>query len=396
MKVVIAPDSFKSSLNSQAATECIVKGIKRVDAAIQTAAIPIADGGEGTVKNLVAALSGRIFEARVRGPLGEDVPGFYGILNDGETAVLEIAAASGIELYKNSIPDPFRASTYGTGQLIREILSKGCRRLIIGLGGSATNDGGAGIAQALGARFFDAFEHELPLGGKALLDLKRIDISGMPPALHGIEVIAACDVTNPLCGPNGASAIYGRQKGATPGMIAVLDRALENYASVIKKDLDLDVAEIPGAGAAGGTGAGLVAFCQASLKPGIDIICDLVDFERQIRDADLIITGEGKIDGQTCQGKAVYGLAKRAKKYNVPIIVLTGSVDTASIENFYAMGITAIFNINPTLTHLSEAISRTSENIEFTVSQLTRLITRFDHSQGKKNTGEKRGVADGC
>lgn len=385
MKIVIAPDSFKSSLSSTEVIENIAKGIKKADPSIQISTVPLADGGEGTVKALVNALSGTIFKSRVRGPLGEDVTGFYGILADGETAVLEIASASGIELYRNSTPDPFNASTYGTGQLINEILRKQCKRLIIGLGGSATNDGGSGIAQALGARLLDSSNKEIPPGGKALLDLEKIDISELNPALQDVEVLAACDVTNCLFGSDGASAIYGPQKGATPQMIEVLDKALQNYSSVIKKDLNLDVSSVPGAGAAGGAGAGLIAFCNASIKPGIDIICDLVDFEHQIQDADLIITGEGRIDSQTCKGKAVHGIARRAQKHNIPLIALGGSIDTAPIEKFHEIGITAIFNINPTVTSLPDALVNAPGNIEFTVSQLISLIKHCNNSYLKNN-----------
>lgn len=374
MKIVVAPDSFKSSLSSSQVIASIERGIKRIDPSIQIKSIPLADGGEVTVKSLVQATSGNSFVADVKGPLGEDVSAVYGILGDGETAVLEIASASGIELYKNSTPDPYRASTYGTGQLIKEIIRKKCKTLIIGLGGSATNDGGVGIASALGVKFFNSSNEELPPGGMALLELDRIDISNLDPALENLEIIAACDVTNALCGPDGASAIYGPQKGATPEMVQILDQALNNYSKVIKKNLNIDVSSISGAGAAGGAATGLITFCNASIKSGIDVICDLVDFEKEIQDADLIITGEGKIDQQTCKGKAIHGLALRARKQKIPLVAIGGNIDIRSIQALHEIGITSVFNVNPSLGTLEEVLVNAPENIEFTVSQIISLI----------------------
>jgi len=377
MKIIVAPDSFKSSLSSMDAIEAITRGIYKVDPSIEVESIPLADGGEGTVEALVKATSGKIFHISVTGPLKERVSAVYGILGDGKTGVLEIASASGIELYKKGGADPYRATSYGTGELINELIKKGCNRVIIGLGGSATNDGGSGIASALGARFLDSSGRDLQQGGKALLGLDRIDVSGLNPALKHVEILAACDVTNPLCGPDGASAVYGPQKGATSEMIEVLDKALCNYASVIEEGFGVDVSSAPGTGAAGGAGAGLIAFCNASLKHGIDIVCDIVDFEKKIEGADLVITGEGRIDSQTCKGKAIYGLALRTVKKGVPLVALGGNIDIGVMAQLQKIGITAVFNINPIVGDLDEAIGHAGENIEFTVAQIINLIKSF-------------------
>src|SRR5690606_515448 len=286
----------------------IAAGVRKVWPDARIDCVPLADGGEGTVEALVEATGGRFVQARVTGPLGEPVEAVYGLLGDGETAVIEMAAASGLPLVPPDRRDPARATTRGTGELIRAALDRGCRRLIIGIGGSATNDGGAGMAQALGVSFRGRHGRVLPLGGLALRELEAIDLSGLDPRIRETEIVAACDVDNPLYGPRGASAVYGPQKGATPELVEALDQALRRYAEVLYRDLGIDVQAIPGSGAAGGLGAGLVALLGAQLKPGIELVLEALDFRRRLEGADLVIAAEGGVDRQTAFGKAPSGV----------------------------------------------------------------------------------------
>ena len=346
MKIVVAPQSFKGSLSAREVADAIVSGIRRVLADAEVVVLPMADGGEGTVDALVFATGGRTMQTEVSGPLGDRVIAAWGILGDGATAVVEMAAASGLVLVPADRLDPLTATTYGTGELVRAALDSGCHRIIIGIGGSATNDGGAGMAQALGAKLTDREGRELPPGGAALASLRQIDISGLDSRLAESQVTVACDVTNPLCGKEGASWVYGPQKGATEEMCRQLDDALANYASVIKKDLGIDIRDMPGAGAAGGLGAGLVAFAGARLVPGIEIVSDAVGLVEHLKGASLVLTGEGRLDTQTTFGKTVAGVAKHAKVLGVPVVVIAGELH-GDLKELYRYGIDAALSIAP-------------------------------------------------
>ena len=346
MRIVIAPDSFKGSLSALEAARAVAEGITIAMPQAELELKPIADGGEGFVHALLTASGGTLQSSIVRGPFGETVSAAWGVLGDGETAVIEMAAASGLMLVPESRRNPALTSTFGTGELIRHALDAGYRKIIIGIGGSATNDGGAGMAKALGARFLDDRGQELPCGGLALRDLATINISSLDPRLRECTITAACDVTNPLVGPRGASAVYGPQKGASPEMVDALDAALSNYAVRIEQQLGMRIAETPGAGAAGGLGAGLMVFAQAALTPGFDVVAEAVGLEAAIAAADLVFTGEGSVDGQSAEGKAVFGVTTLGAKHNKPVVVLGGSV-LPGASDLYAHGMMAALSITP-------------------------------------------------
>lgn len=348
MKIIIAPDSFKGSLTSIEVSDAIELGIKEVSPHAEIVKIPIADGGEGTVQCLVSATGGKIFHKEVTGPLGSKVLAYYGVLGDGKTGVIEMAAASGLPLVPENKRNPLITTTYGTGELIKATLDRGCSKLIIGIGGSATNDGGAGMLQALGVRLLDEEGKDIGFGGRELKRIAKIDISQMDERLRHVEILVASDVKNPLCGPNGASYVYGPQKGATPEMVKELDEALAHFAEIIKRDLGKDVKDMPGAGAAGGLGAGLIAFLHARLKPGIELIMETLKFEEAVVNADLVITGEGKIDTQTVYGKVPVGIANVAKKYNVPVLAI-GAIVEGDPGIFKSHGIDYVIEIYPTM-----------------------------------------------
>ena len=373
MKIVIAPQSFKGSLSAAKVALAIDRGIKRVLPDAETILLPMADGGEGTVSALVEGTHGRIISSEVTGPLGEKVTAEWGILGNKTSAIIEMAAASGITLVPREKLNPLIATTFGTGELIRAALDSGCRRFVIGLGGSATNDGGAGMAQALGAKFLNEKGKELPQGGAALIRLKHIDIAGLDHRLAACRFKAACDVTNPLCGELGASKVYGPQKRATEQQCRQLDKALANYAEVIKRDLGIDVRDLPGAGAAGGLGAGLVAFLKAKLISGIDIVSETVKLKEHMMGASLVFTGEGKIDSQTLFGKAVTGVATRAKKLKIPVVAIVGAA-TGDCQEFHRYGINAILNITPGPISLEESMANAESLIANTAEQALRLI----------------------
>nr|BBH91061.1 glycerate kinase [Thermosporothrix sp. COM3] len=341
MRILIAPQALKGSLTATEVGQAIAEGARMVypDADIQV--IPIADGGEGTVQALVDATHGSLHYHTVTGPLNTPVQAFYGILGDGTTAVIEMAASSGLPLVPPEKRDPRITTTYGVGELIRAALDHGCRHFIIGVGGSATNDGGAGMAQALGASLTDTRGHELERGGAALARLAHISLEHFDTRLQECTFEVACDVTNPLCGPTGASAVYGPQKGATPEMVTQLDAALANYARVIERDLHCAVADIPGAGAAGGLGAGLFAFLHATSRPGAAIVLEAVQLEQQVSTAHLLITAEGRLDGQTAYGKSVSAVARAAKKYHIPVFVVAGGLGE-DYHTLYAHGLDGI------------------------------------------------------
>lgn len=376
MRFVIAPDSFKSSASAKEVAQAIADGLKVAFPDGEYDLIPMADGGEGTVEALVAATGGKIVHATVTGPLGEPLESFFGILGDGETAVIEMAAAAGLNLVPPEKRNPLFTTTYGVGELIKAALNEGCCRLIIGIGGSATNDGGAGMAQALGAKLLDSNGNEIGFGGIELGKLARIDISGLDKRLKESEILVACDVTNPLTGLKGASAVYSPQKGATPEAVKILDENLHHYAEVIRRDLGVDVEHVPGAGAAGGLGAGLMAFCQAKLIRGVDLIVQAVKLDERVQTADLVITGEGKLDFQTGFGKVPYGVAKVAKRYRKPVIAIVGQLGEGS-ENCREWGIDACFAITNKPMSEQEAMKDTLTLLRRTAEELGWLLRSF-------------------
>ena len=339
MKIVVAPDSFKGSLSARQACACIAEGVRRVLPEAEIDSIPMADGGEGTVEALIDASGGTYQFTTVSGPLGEPVEARWGLMGEvagseaGPTAVIEMAAASGLPLVSDR-KDPLLASTFGTGELIDAALAAGATRIIVGIGGSATNDGGVGAAQAVGVQFLDRDGKPCPprLGGGDLDRVARIEMSQRNARLGACDLVAACDVDNPLCGPRGASAVYGPQKGATPENVRQLDANLAHLADLMERDLGCSVREMPGAGAAGGLGAGLVAFLGGRLRPGIDIVLDALNVEARLAGADLLITGEGQLDAQSNMGKVVFGLGYAAKRHGVPIVVLAGSIGPGATD----------------------------------------------------------------
>jgi glycerate kinase len=340
----------------------------------------MADGGEGTTQALVDALGGDMVPVEVTGPLGESVVAHWGFLGDKVTAVLEMAAASGLSLVPSEKLNPLLATTCGTGELIRDALDKGCRKFIIGIGGSATNDGGAGMAQALGARLLDGEGKPIGFGGAALGDLEHIDVTALDPRLADCSVLLACDVDNPLCGPNGASCIYGPQKGATGEMVAELDLALAHYADVIERDLGIDIRDIPGAGAAGGLGAGLMVFLKAELKPGIDVVIQATGLVKHLEGADLVFTGEGRIDIQTLCGKTPVGVARRAKEFGLPVIAIAGEIGDGYRE-VYEQGIDSVFSIAPGPISFSRSVEMAED---LTVDVAERAMRLFVCGKNKK------------
>ncbi|BCK75076.1 glycerate kinase [Acetobacter aceti NRIC 0242] len=362
MKIAIVCDSFKESLTAIAVAEAIQAGFQEIFPEAEFIACPAADGGEGTVSALVAATKGKLVEVSVAGPLGTPVEAFYGVTGDGRTAVIEMAAAAGLEMLSPEQRDPGRATTRGVGELIRHALDEGCRHFIVGLGGSATNDGAAGLAQALGARLLDDQGRELEAGGLALSRLARIDVSNIEPRLVECTVEVACDVDNPLLGLEGASAVFGPQKGASAELVASLDNALAVYAQRLEEDLGKTVADIPGAGAAGGAGAGTLAFLNARLRPGFDIVSEMLGLEELLRPVDLVITGEGRIDGQTIRGKTPAGVAEVARRLGKPVIAFGGSLGP-DVEKVHAIGIEAVFASVSRPCTLAEALAEARPNL---------------------------------
>ncbi len=379
MKIVIAPDSYKESLSALEVATQIEKGFREVFPDAQYVKLPVADGGEGTVEAMVAATGGEIVKVRVTGPLGAKVDGFFGLSGDKKCAFIEMAAASGLELVRACDRNPLLTTSYGTGELIRCALDHGVKHIIIGIGGSATNDGGAGMVQALGGGLLDAKGKQIGYGGGELDKLTHIDISALDPRIRDCRFEVACDVTSPLTGEDGATAVFGPQKGATPDMIKLLDASLKNYARIIKRDLDKDVEHIPGAGAAGGMGAGLQAFCGAELRQGIEIVTEALGLDALVRDATLVITGEGRIDSQTIHGKVPIGVARVAKRYNKPVIGIAGSL-TADVAVVHEHGLDAVFSVIYQICTLEEALDNAAENVRMTarnIAATVKLAMRF-------------------
>jgi len=374
MNILIAPDSFKGSLTAVEAAEAIEQGVRSVLPEAETVRLPLADGGEGTVQALVAATRGRLVTTRVLGPLREPVEATYGILGDDVTGVVEMAAAAGLTLVPEEERNPLITTTFGVGQLISSALDNGCTRLIIGIGGSATNDGGAGMAQALGASLVDENRRQIGPGAGELARLVKIDVSNLDKRVERTEVFVACDVNNPLLGPQGASAVYGPQKGATPEMVAALEAALTHYAAVLARDLGKDVSNMPGAGAAGGLGAGLIAFADAIPRMGIALVLEAVRFEEYVEAADLVITGEGKVDEQTLSGKVVSGVGRMASRKGVPVVALAGEVADEAFDRLAEVGVKAVESIAPGPISLDEAIRSAGPLLQAAAERVMRLI----------------------
>ena len=374
MKILVAPQEFKGSISALSVAEAAETGVMRVFPEAEVVLCPVADGGDGTLETLVEVSGGEVRTCSVQNPMGETITAQWGAMGDGVTAVIEMARTSGLALLSLDERDPLNSSTFGLGQAILEALNQGFRKFIVGIGGSATNDAGAGMAQALGATLLNAEGKSIPFGGAALADLRSIDISKMDTRIENSQFMVACDVSNPLTGDEGASAVYGPQKGATPEMVAQLDKALLNFAEIVKKDIGKNVSEISGAGAAGGLGAGMLAFMGAELKAGVDIVLETVQRREKLSDVDLVITGEGGMDFQTVYNKAPIGVARIAGEFNIPTIAIAGLLG----QNFTVVhdhGIRAATSIVDGPISLEESSERASELISNSVEESLRFIS---------------------
>ena len=371
MKVLIAPDSFKESLSARAVAEAIAAGWARVYPDAELRLCPMADGGEGTVDAVLAATGGERQQTEVAGPLGDRVVATWGLL-PGQRAVIEMAEASGLHRVEPARRDVLSASSFGTGELIRAALDAGVRRIVLGLGGSATNDGGAGLLCALGVRMLDIDGQELPPGGAALAQLRHIDLTGLDTRLAQVEVLVAADVDNPLCGPRGASAVFGPQKGASPAQVEQLDAALAHYADVMAATLGEDLRDQPGVGAAGGLGFAARAVLKAAFQPGVQLVAELAGLVEALEDADLVITGEGRLDGQSLHGKTPVGVARLARAAGVPVIALAGSLGEG-YQRLYAEGIGAAFSLAPGPVSLEQAMAEAGLQLSARAADLARL-----------------------
>lgn len=374
MKFVLAPDSFKESLTAKEVADAMEVGIKKIFKDAECVKVPMADGGEGTVQSLVDATDGKIYEVVVTGPLGNKVNAKYGILGDGQTAVIEMAEASGIHYVKKEDRNPLITTTFGTGELIKSALDKGVKKIIIGIGGSATNDGGAGMLQALGAKLLDKDNKEIPFGGGGLSDLVKINLDDFDKRIKEVEIEVACDVSNTLTGKEGASAVFGPQKGATEEIIKILDENLHHYADIVNKTIGKDMENQKGSGAAGGLGFALLAFCDGKLNRGIDIVIKYADLSEKMKGASYVITGEGSIDSQTKFGKTPFGVLQVAKQYDIPVIGIAGNVGEG-IDELYDLGFDSILSIMPGVMTLDKALSNAKENIENTLENVARLLS---------------------
>ncbi|MBK69602.1 MAG: glycerate kinase [Legionellales bacterium] len=374
MKIILAPDSFKGNLTSLEVAIAFEKGIKRVLPRANCIKIPMADGGEGTVQSLIDGIGGEIIRKRVIGPIGQKVFARYGLLSNG-TAVIEMAEASGLPLVTTRQKNPTKTTTFGTGELIIDAINKGAKKIIIGIGGSATNDGGVGMAQALGVRFLDSKDKEIKQHGSGgmLKKIVKIDTREANKVLKNINIIVACDVDSPLCGRLGASYIFGPQKGATPAMVRVLDDNLKHLAKIIKQSLKKDISKLKGAGAAGGLGAGLVAFAKAKMKSGVDIVIDATNLERHMKNTNLVITGEGRVDSQTAYGKTPSGVAKSARKHGIPTLVIGGGI-TDDAKDIFSHGIDALESACARDMSLEDAIKHSREHLANAAERAIRLV----------------------
>lgn len=375
MKILIAPDSYKGCLGSLEVAMAMTKGIKAISADIETVSIPFADGGEGTVEAMLAGAGGRIVKARVTGPLGDKIDSFYGILDDGHTAVIEMAAASGLALVPEDSLNPMLTTTYGTGELIRMAMDAGCTDIIIGVGGSATNDCGTGMAQALGVVFYDEDKNALSGCGRTLNEIHSYDDTGLDPRVKKTNITVACDVDNPLYGEKGAAHVYAPQKGADEIMIEILDEGLENLNSIVNNHCGIDMNSIKGSGAAGGLAGGLVAFTGAKLEKGINIVSDVCRLDDKMKEADLALTGEGRTDFQTAFGKVPAGIAESAARFNVPVICISGSLGKG-YEEIFNIGITAAFSISQGPGSLEDSMKNAAEYIEKTTRNIVAVYMK--------------------
>lgn len=373
MKIVIAPDSFKESLTALQVAQAIEIGFKKIFPDAEYIKVPMADGGEGTVQSLIDAWQGQSMVTEVTAPLGNKVLAEWGLSADRKTAIIEMAAASGLHLVAENERNPLITGSYGTGELIKAALNFGVEKIILGIGGSATNDAGVGMLQALGAAFLDDEGKPLVAGGAALKQLSKIDLSALDPRLATTQIEVACDVDNPLCGERGASAVFGPQKGATAAMIKELDAALSLFSQKVKQQLNKDIANIAGAGAAGGMGAGLQLLPKCRLKSGVDIILEATHLSKVVADADLVITGEGRMDSQTVYGKTPVGVAKTAKRFHKSVIAIVGCL-RADYEVVYDAGIDAVFPIIRNLASLSDTLAQGRENLISTSQNVARTL----------------------
>lgn len=371
------PDSFKGTMSSSEICSIIADSVKQYYPNAQVVSIPVADGGEGSVDSFLAAMGGEKVAVTVKGPYMEDVESFYGLVDDGSTAIIEMASCAGLPLVGDNLHAE-KTTTFGVGQLIADAVSKGCKKLILGLGGSATNDFGAGAAAALGIRFLDKDGKAFIPVGENLADVRAIDKSGLLPRLSGVEIITMCDIDNPLCGETGAAYVFGPQKGADGEMVKYLDNQLRCISETVMRELGVDVASLPGSGAAGGMGGGMVAFLGSRLQMGIETVLDTVGFDRLLDGADLVISGEGKIDTQSLRGKVVVGVARRAKRGNVPVIAIVGDIGD-NIEPVYDEGVSGIFSINRVAVPFKEAKSRSKSDLRLTADNLMRMMSRFGY-----------------
>ena len=377
MRIVIAPDSFKECLTATQVAEAISAGIRRIFPECEIICIPIADGGEGTVEALVLATQGKIIPIRSVDALNRTIQSFYGVLGDGETAVMEMAAASGLEKLAPDERNPLISSTFGTGLLIKAAMEAGFRKIILGIGGSATNDGGAGMAQALGFGLLNQNGKSIGAGGGSLGEVHSIAKTNVHIFLCETHITVACDVRNPLLGPSGATRVFGAQKGATPEMMETLEKNMTHFAGILQQEFGIPFAEIPGSGAAGGLGAGLMAFCNAKIVSGFELISQLTQLEAHIKQASLVFTGEGKIDSQTVFGKTISGVALLAKKYQVPVIALAGIVEDG-LDELYNQGITSVYTIGDQSMSTDESIARASELLTETTARILRKMELQD------------------
>ncbi len=391
LRIAIAPDSLKGSLTALEAATCIEEGFKSVLKNISVRKIPMADGGEGTVRAIAESTGGKILTRTVTGPRGGKVRAHFSVSGDGKIAVIEMAAASGLALLKPNERDPMVTTTRGTGELIKHALKLGVRKVLVGIGGSATNDGGTGMARALGVRFLDAEGRALPEGGGALRSLDRIDMRRLDPRMKGVKVEVACDVDNPLTGPHGAAHVYAPQKGATPAMVKKLDAGLKQLAAVIERDIGVDILDAPGSGAAGGLGGGLMAFLGGQLRPGVDIVIDSVKLKRHLKGCHLVITGEGRMDHQTAFGKTPSGVARVAKELGLPVIAICGSLGKDP-EAVHSIGIDAFFSALETPVDELDLPELGPGMLKRASAQIARLLALQFEGRDKfslKKTGSK-------
>ena len=383
MRIVIAPDSFKGCLSASNVALAMSRGVQRVYPESVIDLIPMADGGEGTVAAILSSVGGETIEIDVADPLGRSIRAAYGLLDNGETAIIEMAAASGLTLLGDEERNPRLTSTRGTGELIRDALDRGVKKILLGLGGSATNDGGAGLAAALGVKLLDAQGQELPPGGAALADLVKIDMSGLDPRLAKVRIEVACDVQNPLCGSEGASAVYGPQKGAKPEDIQVMDAALQNFGEHLSQLVGTNLLNLVGGGAAGGLGVGTVGFLGARLRPGSMMVLEAAKADEKIQQADLVLTGEGKTDFQTAYGKVPVGVAALARKYEVPVLVISGSVE-GSPDLLADVGVASCFSVAEGPATIEEAYEKAVEQVERAVWRILTVWKLGEASAAKQ------------